>query len=613
MAWAGTQSDMWVRLDEEAAYVSAWVGLAELALGGCTLTTDDLYAHPRPKLIDAEIAAARDVGFRFDPCRGGVALGRDDGLIFPRRARAGPRHDHGRHRAADPDLSRPLARLDAADRRRAVGQLGRDARADGGGGRARRAARRADDDAPLAVRGRGGVVARLLRDAAGRLARERRLGHVARVGRALHLRHRRRDRPARALRRRRRALPDDVLPRRRRRHAGRGDAPRGRQRRARLRRRRVGARLDVARGAHRAPARPLPPRADVDERARRARAGDARLGALPRPRVAQRLPRAGRVRRRRRVAARRRRVRGRVDRSGRGVAPLRAGERAAHRHRRQAGRARRRAAAAEASTRCWRGTPRSRASGREPCSERPADPRRRAARDDDGRRAPRRLGRDLGRHDRRRRRRGQRARGGRDAERAQLPRHAGADQHAPPHVPEPDARVRARPRARAARVGGRARRDVDPHGRGGVVRLDVDRPRGARARRLHADDRRHVRASAAEPDRRADRRGPGLRLALRPVPRRRRARPRGRRDLPARARPGRRRDPRRHGAPDHDLSRPLARLDDPDRLRPVRRRRRDAGADGGRGGARREARRPHDDAPVAASRARRPGRSRGSG
>jgi cytosine/adenosine deaminase-related metal-dependent hydrolase len=83
MNWAGTQSDMWVRLDEEASYVSTWIGLAELALGGCTLTTDDLYAHPRPNLIDAQIAAARDVGFRFDPCRGAVALGRDDGLIFP--------------------------------------------------------------------------------------------------------------------------------------------------------------------------------------------------------------------------------------------------------------------------------------------------------------------------------------------------------------------------------------------------------------------------------------------------------------------------------------------------------------------------------------------------
>jgi cytosine/adenosine deaminase-related metal-dependent hydrolase len=83
MSWAGTQSDMWVRLDEEAAFVSTWIGLAELALGGCTLTTDDLYAHPRPNLIDAQIAAARDIGFRFDPCRGAVALGRDDGLILP--------------------------------------------------------------------------------------------------------------------------------------------------------------------------------------------------------------------------------------------------------------------------------------------------------------------------------------------------------------------------------------------------------------------------------------------------------------------------------------------------------------------------------------------------
>ena len=40
-------------------------GFGELALGGCTLTTDDLYAHPRPKLIDAELAAAREVGFRY--------------------------------------------------------------------------------------------------------------------------------------------------------------------------------------------------------------------------------------------------------------------------------------------------------------------------------------------------------------------------------------------------------------------------------------------------------------------------------------------------------------------------------------------------------------------
>ena len=82
LEWAGALGDMWVRMDEEASYVSTWIGLAELALGGCTQTTDDMYAHPRPKLIDAQIAAARDFGFRFDPCRGAVALGREDGAIF---------------------------------------------------------------------------------------------------------------------------------------------------------------------------------------------------------------------------------------------------------------------------------------------------------------------------------------------------------------------------------------------------------------------------------------------------------------------------------------------------------------------------------------------------
>ena len=45
--WLTTLYPQWARLDEEAAYVSAWVGLVELALGGCTTTTDHLYVHPR--------------------------------------------------------------------------------------------------------------------------------------------------------------------------------------------------------------------------------------------------------------------------------------------------------------------------------------------------------------------------------------------------------------------------------------------------------------------------------------------------------------------------------------------------------------------------------------
>jgi 8-oxoguanine deaminase len=81
--WASTLAEMWKRIDEEATYVSTWVGLAELALGGCTTTTDDLYVHPQPNLVDAEIAAAREVGLRFDPCRGTLDIRREDGGRFP--------------------------------------------------------------------------------------------------------------------------------------------------------------------------------------------------------------------------------------------------------------------------------------------------------------------------------------------------------------------------------------------------------------------------------------------------------------------------------------------------------------------------------------------------
>jgi cytosine/adenosine deaminase-related metal-dependent hydrolase len=81
--WLTTLYPVWSRLDEEAAYVSAWIGLAELALGGCTTTSDHLYVHPRPGLIDAEIAAAREVGLRFHPTRGSMSLSQKDGGLPP--------------------------------------------------------------------------------------------------------------------------------------------------------------------------------------------------------------------------------------------------------------------------------------------------------------------------------------------------------------------------------------------------------------------------------------------------------------------------------------------------------------------------------------------------
>ncbi len=83
--WLQTLYPLWARLDEEAAYVSAWVGLAELALSGCTTSTDHLYVHPAGggDLISAEIAAATALGVRFHPTRGSMSLSIKDGGLPP--------------------------------------------------------------------------------------------------------------------------------------------------------------------------------------------------------------------------------------------------------------------------------------------------------------------------------------------------------------------------------------------------------------------------------------------------------------------------------------------------------------------------------------------------
>ncbi|TRZ73265.1 MAG: 8-oxoguanine deaminase [Actinobacteria bacterium] len=83
--WLQTLYPLWSTLDEEAAHVSAWVGLAELALSGCTTSTDHLYVHPAGggDLLSAEIMAAQDLGMRFHPTRGSMSLSQKDGGLPP--------------------------------------------------------------------------------------------------------------------------------------------------------------------------------------------------------------------------------------------------------------------------------------------------------------------------------------------------------------------------------------------------------------------------------------------------------------------------------------------------------------------------------------------------
>jgi cytosine/adenosine deaminase-related metal-dependent hydrolase len=81
--WLNFYYPIWERLDEEAVYLSAWISLAGLALDGCTTSSDHLNIHPHTKLIDAEIAAGRELGMRFHPTRGAMNLSRKEGRLPP--------------------------------------------------------------------------------------------------------------------------------------------------------------------------------------------------------------------------------------------------------------------------------------------------------------------------------------------------------------------------------------------------------------------------------------------------------------------------------------------------------------------------------------------------
>jgi 8-oxoguanine deaminase len=76
---------VWRLADEDAVDAAARVGLGELLLTGCTTSTDHLYLFPRgqERLIDVEIAAARDLGIRFQPTRGSMSRGQSQGGLPP--------------------------------------------------------------------------------------------------------------------------------------------------------------------------------------------------------------------------------------------------------------------------------------------------------------------------------------------------------------------------------------------------------------------------------------------------------------------------------------------------------------------------------------------------
>ncbi len=81
--WLQRLYPIWARFGPEEMFVSAQIGLAELALSGCTLTSDHLYLYPNGARLDDTIAAAQEVGLRFHATRGSMSIGESDGGLPP--------------------------------------------------------------------------------------------------------------------------------------------------------------------------------------------------------------------------------------------------------------------------------------------------------------------------------------------------------------------------------------------------------------------------------------------------------------------------------------------------------------------------------------------------
>jgi cytosine/adenosine deaminase-related metal-dependent hydrolase len=81
--WLKTLYPIWARFGPEEMFVSAQVGLAELALSGCSLTSDHLYLYPNGARLEDTIAAAAEVGLRFHPTRGAMSIGESAGGLPP--------------------------------------------------------------------------------------------------------------------------------------------------------------------------------------------------------------------------------------------------------------------------------------------------------------------------------------------------------------------------------------------------------------------------------------------------------------------------------------------------------------------------------------------------
>jgi len=81
--WLKRLYPIWARYRPEDVFAATQLGLAELALSGCTLTSDHLYLFPNGVTLEDTIEAAQAVGIRFHPTRGAMSVGESEGGLPP--------------------------------------------------------------------------------------------------------------------------------------------------------------------------------------------------------------------------------------------------------------------------------------------------------------------------------------------------------------------------------------------------------------------------------------------------------------------------------------------------------------------------------------------------
>lgn len=81
--WLKTLYPIWAKLQPEDIFLSTQTAMAELALSGCTTSSDHLYLFPNGSKLDDEIDAAATIGMRLHAARGSMSLGESQGGLPP--------------------------------------------------------------------------------------------------------------------------------------------------------------------------------------------------------------------------------------------------------------------------------------------------------------------------------------------------------------------------------------------------------------------------------------------------------------------------------------------------------------------------------------------------